>query len=385
MKVLIAGAGIGGLTTAIALKRKGIAYEVFEAADELKSVGAGIWLGPNAMGMYRKLGIADKIQAVSTCLQKVYIKDYKGSVLQTIDNRVIYNKYGTTSQSIHRAVLQKLLAEEAGLQHIHLGKRCVSVKEDATGGVTVSFSDGTEASGDLLVGADGLRSVIREQYVTNVAYRYSGQTCWRAIVNLTLPENEKYESAEVWGYKAGLRASYSQSSNNEVYFWYTKAMQSGVKLTNEEALDMIKKDLQPFSGKMNMVVDKIHADKLICNELTDFKPIDKWYKGRVVLLGDAAHATTPNLGQGASQAIEDAYVLAGCLSAKKEIEDAIIYYQSLRLKRAKMIVNTSYQLAMITNFKSKFARACRNFLMKHSPEFISQKQLDALYNVEYPV
>ncbi|MEX6687465.1 FAD-dependent monooxygenase [Danxiaibacter flavus] len=383
MKALIIGGGIGGLTTAIALKQRGISFEVYEAAEEIKAVGAGIWLGANAMNMFEKLGVAEKIKASSVCLKKAYIKDYKGNILQTIDNEALLDKYGHTSQAIHRSTLQKILAEEMG-NAIQLNKRCVSVEQNKDG-VKVCFADGTTAAGDLLVGADGIRSVIREQYVTNAFYRYSGQTCWRATVNMQLPENEINEAAEVWGYSSGLRASYSQVGENQVYFWYTKAMPEGNQLSNGDALALIKKDLKHFYGNMNVVVDNIDPAMLIKSDLYDFRPIDKWFNGRIVLIGDAAHATTPNLGQGASQAIEDAWVLAGCLKVNQTITGAFEQYQHLRMKRAKKIVKTSYQIARATNFKSGFARALRNFLIKNTPASITQKQFEMLYNVNYEI
>lgn len=383
MKALIIGGGIGGLTTAIALKQRGISFEVYEAAEEIKAIGAGIWLGPNAMNMYEKLGIAERIKACSICLKKAYIKDYKGNILQTIDNQALLDKYGNTSQAIHRSTLQNILAEEID-NAIRLNKRCVSVEQNKDG-VKACFSDGTTAWGDILIGADGIRSVIREQYVTSVFYRYSGQTCWRATINMRLPENEVNEAAEVWGYSSGLRASYSQVGENQVYFWYTKAMPAGNQLSNGEALSTIKKDLKLFAGNMNAVVDNIDSATLIKSDLYDFRPIDKWFNGRIVLIGDAAHATTPNLGQGASQAIEDAYVLAGCLHSKDSIDLAFESYQSMRIKRAKKIVDASYQLAIATNFKGKLARTLRNFLLKNVPQFVAQKQFELLYNVHYEI
>ena len=382
MKALIIGAGIGGLTTAIALKQRGIDFEIFEGAEELRAVGAGIWLGANAMHMYEKLGIADKIKAESVFMEKVYIKDFKGKILQKIDNKLILKKYGHATHSIQRATLQKILANEIN-NDIRLGKKCVNV-DNTKEGVFIIFADGTQVSGDLLIGADGIRSETREQNITNVEYRYSGQACWRATINMNLPEEERNESAEVWGNKGGLRASYSQAGNNQVYFWFTKSLPAGLRPSKEAGLQMIKEDLASFSGNMNMVVNNIQADNLIYNDLYDFKPINAWYKDRIVLLGDAAHATTPNLGQGASQAIEDAYVLAACLSTNQNLEEALVYYQSLRLKRAKKIVETSFLFARVTNYKSGFARFIRNTVIKYTPDFITSKQFKDLYDINYP-
>lgn len=381
MKAIIIGGGIGGLTAAIALKQKGIDFEIFEAAPELHPVGAGIWLGGNAMNVYEKLGIASAIKANSYYQKQIFIKDYRGTVLQRVDNEIIRRKYGSGTQSIHRAALQQILATEVSSK-LNLGKNCTAVFHNENG-VTVHFEDGTQANGDFVIGADGIRSAIRENYVVNATYRYSGQTCWRAIVNMQLPENEQHESAEVWGYTNGLRASYSQVDKNQVYFWITKSMQPGSGFGNMEALKLIKEWLRPFSSSvMQTVVSNIQPELLIHSDLYDFKPVSKWHKGKIVLLGDAAHATTPNLGQGASQAIEDAYVLAACISNVQNLEEAFALYQSKRIKRVKKIVNISWQLAMITNFGNPVLRGIRNMIIRTTPDFITQKQFDMLYGID---
>jgi FAD-dependent urate hydroxylase len=381
MKALIIGGGIGGLTTAIAFKRKGIDFEVFEAAPELRAVGAGIWLGGNAMNVYEKLGMAGAIKAISFYQQNVFIKDYTGRILQQVDNEIIRKKYGSGTQSIHRAALQQVLAEEISGK-LNLGKKCTAIFQDANG-ATIHFEDGTQAHGDFVVAADGIRSAIRENYVTHAQYRYSGQTCWRAIADIDLPEKEQRKSSEVWGYAKGLRASYSQVGKDQVYFWVTKAMPAGSQFRNPEALQLIKEWLEPFrTGMMQTVIRNIQPERLIHSDLYDFKPVTKWHDGKIVLLGDAAHATTPNLGQGASQAIEGAYVLAASLCNTHTPEAAFALYQQKRIARVKKVVDTSWMLARMTNLGSPVLRKMRNWFIRATPDFILQKQFDQLYGID---
>lgn len=380
MKVIIAGGGIGGLTTAIALQQRGITCEVYDAAPSNKALGAGIMLAPNAMNVFDKLGVGNALRARGAVARQFYIKYYKGDVLQHIDSSILQQKFGSASYGIHRAALQQELIKAVN-RPVHWGKRCIRVQQ-AAAGVTAYFEDGTTVGGDVLVGADGIRSVIREQHVAHARYRYSGQTCWRAIVPVNLPEREAAEAAEVWGGGNGLRAMCMQVGPQQVYFWMTKRMPAGLTITPEEALAFIKKELHHFPKYMHDVMEHLRPEALIHSDLYDIAPMRQWYNGRIVLLGDAAHATTPNLGQGAGQAIEDAYVLAKWLATEKNIATAFEQYRRQRIKRVHMLVNTSWQLARITNWKGPLLAALRNTLLKSVPAGMASKQIDLVYGVQ---
>lgn len=375
MKVIIIGAGIGGLTTAIALQHNKIPFEIYEAATELKAVGAGIWLGGNAMNVYERLGLAEIVKDNSIFLESVFIKDIKGNLLQNIDNTDIKKRYGNATQAIHRGTLQQILMN-AVKQTIHLGKRCADIKNN-----TVYFDDGTTDHADVIIGADGIRSVIREQHVAKAQYRYSGQTCWRAIINTTLPSAEQSRSGEVWSRKGGVRVSISQVGVNQAYFWMTKAMDAGSRFTPNEALSYIQQELMPFDQHIQDIAKKLNAETLIHGDLYDIHPLNQWYRDNVVLVGDAAHASTPNLGQGASQAIEDAYILAAYLSRESGPSTAFAKYQARRLKRAQRVVDASWMLGRLTSVKSLPCSLLRNFLVRCTPDNITRKQFDFLYGV----
>ncbi|NML39527.1 NAD(P)-binding protein [Chitinophaga sp. G-6-1-13] len=381
MKAIIIGGGIGGLTTAIALQQRGWQYEVYEAAPEYKAVGAGILLGANAMKVYQQLGIADALTSQGGHLEQLYIKDYKGKILQQIDNNLLQQQYGSRSVPIHRATLQAALLGYLD-EPVRTGKKCIAVTE-TQGGIIARFDDGSEAKGDILIAADGIRSAVREHYIGSQGYRYSGQTCWRTTVTMDLPAAERIVTSEVWGGRGnGVRASFMHVGGDQVYFWFTRRFPEGTPLTNEEALALIQRELASFSGHMKEVVARIDASKLIRSDLYDLAPTKNWHKGRVVLLGDAAHATTPNLGQGASQAIEDAYALADSLSRHSAPEAAFQHYASRRMARAHKIVRISWQLALLTNWQGAIAVAFRNFMVRNMPAGTTKRQLDFLYNIE---
>lgn len=379
MKVIIIGAGIGGLTLALALQQQGIAYEIYDAAPGNRAVGAGIMLGTNAMRVYARLGLADILGSRGALPDRYLIRDHNRNILKVIDNKMLLERFHHRSLLIHRAALQDELIH-AVQANIKWGKKCVQVASSARQ-VSAQFDDGSMASGDILVGADGIRSTVREQCVEKAQYRYSGQTCWRSIIPIDLPAAEQTETSEVWGGGNGLRASYGQVGPQQVYFWMTKQMPAGSVFTPESALTFIKTALRSFEGYMQTVLQHLGADTLIHGDLYDIKPLRRWYKGRVVLLGDAAHATTPNLGQGASQAIEDAYVLAGSLASCPAYAKAFDTYQRRRMGRAAKIVGMSRNLSMLTNLQGRVAVWCRNQLMKRIPAVIADRQINFLYGV----
>lgn len=379
MKVIIIGAGIGGLTLAIALQQRDTAYEIYDAAPGNKAVGAGIMLGTNAMKVYGRLGLSAVLEGRGALPEQYSIRDHKRKILKVIDNKMLVERFNHASLLIHRAALQDELIN-AVQARIHWGKKCVEVEQSAKQ-VTIQFEDGSTASGDIVVGADGIRSSVREQCVVKAQYRYSGQTCWRAIIPIDLPLAEQRETAEVWGDGNGLRASYGQVGPQQVYFWMTKQMPAGSVFTAEAALDYIKTSLGSFEGYMQTVLKYLSADTLIHSDLYDIKPIERWYQDRVVLLGDAAHATTPNLGQGASQAIEDAYMLARCLADYPDHAKAFASYQQKRMQRAVKIVGMSRALSKLTNLRWRIAVWFRNQLMRRIPAGVADQQMEFLYDV----
>ncbi|MFB6455301.1 FAD-dependent monooxygenase [Chitinophaga sp. Hz27] len=381
MKAIIIGAGIGGLSTAIALQQKGIDYEIFDAVPENRPVGAGIMLGGNAMTVYERLGIGEAIRKQSIFPENIFIRNYKGKTLQQVSNVYIRQRYGQGAHMIHRAALHHELIL-ATKQPVQWGKKLISI-EDTADSVTAYFEDGTSATGDILIGADGIRSLVREQYITHANYRYSGQSCWRAIIPMTLSREEQINGAEVWGNGNGLRSSYMQVNQQQVYFWFTKKMPANTPFSDEAAITFIQKELAVFTGNMRTVAAALKPEMLIRGDLYDFEPIDTWYKGRVVLLGDAAHATTPNLGQGASQAIEDALMLSNCIAQTKNYTDAFRSYQEQRIARVRKVVGISWKLAQITNWKGAIATTIRDMMVRMVPNSITQQQMEFLYNVKW--
>ncbi|MBD1207823.1 MAG: FAD-dependent monooxygenase [Ignavibacteria bacterium] len=377
-KAVIIGGGIGGLTTAIALQQRGVDAHVYEAAPEIHAVGAGIWVAPNALTVFQRLGFLDEIISGGFNVTSSCISDTTGRMLQSFSPSEM-----STSRlplvPIHRAVLQEHLIAQLKPNTLHLAKRCTGIEQHENG-VTVQFEDGSTAMGDILIGADGIRSVVRTALFGATDYRYSGQTCWRGIVNFRMPEASA--ATEMWSTKPGVRLGYSHVNAEQVYFYATTCAPHGgndTPGTIRQRLAELYSDFPLYLLEMLAAADE---SKIIRNDIWDFAPISSWHKGRVVLLGDAAHATTPNMGQGGCQAIEDAYALAEALSLETSLGAAFKHYETSRMKKAHFVVNTSYRIGKITNWGGTKAHL-RNMAVSLAPKSAAKRQFNYLFNLEF--
>lgn len=377
-KAVIIGGGIGGLTTAIALQQRGVDAHVYEAAPEIHAVGAGIWVAPNALTVFQRLGFLDEIISGGFNVTSSCIADTTGRMLQHF-SPIEMSTSRLPLVPIHRAVLQERLIAHLKPNTLHLGKRCVGI-EQYEDGVSVSFADGSMTTGDILIGADGIRSVVRTALFGAADYRYSGQTCWRGIVNFRMPEASA--ATEMWSTKPGVRLGYSHVNAEQVYFYATACAPHGGNDTPGTIRQRLAELYSDFPRYLREMLAAADESKIIRNDIWDFAPISSWHKGRVVLVGDAAHATTPNMGQGGCQAIEDAYALAEALSLETSLGAAFKHYETSRMKKAHFVVNTSYRIGKITNWGGTKARL-RNMAVSLAPKSAAKRQFNYLFNLEF--
>lgn len=383
MKVVIIGGGIGGLCTAIALKQAGIDFEIYEAATELKPIGAGIVMASNAMQVFQKMGIEQKIIAAGYEIENAIGVDQSFKTITNLSvKEKVTKKYGIGSYAIHRGILQQILINELHHNKIHLNKRLKTLVQTENR-VHLKFEDGCTTDADIVIGADGIRSAVRKSIMGEIPLRYSGQTCWRGISKLSLSAEMKSNSYEIWGNEGGSRFGMVPISDNEVYFFATFQTEAGGK----DEVGKVKRKLLSIYSKFGdvpkQIIEARLEENIIRSDIYDFKPISQWWKGRVVLIGDAAHATTPNLGQGGCQAVEDAYVLAQCLKENSIPENAFKQFQNIRFEKAAHVVNLSWTLGSLTNIKNPFLQSMRNGLMRMIPESVSIKQLDKVLRLNY--
>lgn len=378
---VIIGAGIGGLTTAIALAQKGISVKVYEQADQLKEVGAGIWVAPNGLKIFEELGIAKDVLLAGKSLEKISIVDTNNKPVSVVESSKIKLKHHFGTIAIHRADLLKILANYIPIENIILNKKFKSYKQTENS-IIAEFEDGTFVESDFLINADGIKSNARKQIQSTLNLRYSGQTCWRFVVDFDLLKNDENNMYEIWANAKGLRFGYSKINDKQVYVFITNYEKAG----GTDNFTTLKSDLLKlcscFQPIVKELITKCDEKDILRTDLFDFKPISKWTDGRMALIGDASHATTPNLGQGACQAIEDAFVIAEQLSFTDDIALGLKKFQEKRIKKATYITNTSWQFAKITN-TSGWTKTIIKKALRLIPEFINQKQFDKIYSFEH--
>ncbi|HKE84745.1 MAG TPA: FAD-dependent monooxygenase [Vicinamibacterales bacterium] len=377
-RVVIAGGGIGGLTLAAALRRRGVHVTVLERAAELRPVGAGLALGPNAMMALARIGLAQPAAAAGVAIERSVILDAGGRPLGfEVDVADLSRELGHGIVALHRTRLHDVLLDAVGRDQVRTNTRVIRY-DMRSDGVEATCQDGASVAGDLLVAADGLHSTLRAQMVGDGAPRYAGYTSWRGV---TPPGSvaPPVRLSESWG--RGERFGIVNIGFGEIY-WFAVAdapasgQDSHVK---EELLDRFAGWHAPIAE----IIEATPADRILRTDISDRDPIRRWHEGHVVLLGDAAHPMTPNLGQGAGQAIEDAIVLDHCLSAHVALEGALRAYEQRRVARANWMVLGSRRLGAVAQLRNPVAAWLRDAALRMTPPSVALTQARKLMQVDF--
>jgi 2-polyprenyl-6-methoxyphenol hydroxylase-like FAD-dependent oxidoreductase len=381
-KIHIIGGGIGGLCTAIALRQKGFVVEVFETAPVIKPLGAGIVLAANAMKALQKLGIGEEVISRGKRLNHFRILSESGEILSLANSQALSQRYNTVDNfTIHRADLHQVLLNQLPTGIVHTNKRCVGFSQHDSQ-VTVRFADGSQATSDALVAGDGIHSVIRRQLLPDSAPRYAGYTCWRGVTSLLPREWDDTVATETWGSRG--RVGIVPLSQDRIY-WFVciNAPQNDLSMAAMTPADLAKR-LRHYHYPVASVLESTPIEHILRNDIIDLAPIGQLAFDRVALLGDAAHATTPNMGQGACQAIEDALILARCLEKRSDdLTGALQDYQRCRIARTTTIVKRSWQVGKLAQLENKWLIPLRNAAIRMIPARMQEKQLEFLYSVEF--
>ena len=363
-KIIIVGGGIGGLATAIALRQRGCEVAVFEQAQELREIGAGLSVWPNATRVLSQFGLLPEVLNRSEVLERLQLRTWKGELLSDIKTVADFE---TPSVCIHRSDLLSILAEQIPERCIHLGERFENFAE-RDGVVIASFFSGRKVEGQALIGADGLNSTVRAQILGPSKPIYRGYWACRGIAHFPLPRQYSRTATETWG--SGQRFGIEPMGRGRV-FWYATANAPEGQLGDQlEWKDELREKFKQWHSPIPEVIEATEREAILKHEILDRRPVRRWGEGRVTLLGDAAHPTTPNLGQGACMAIEDALVLAQCLTAKREIQARLRDYESLRFKRTEYITRESRRAGRIGQMENSLAVALRSVWLKTLPTFL---------------
>ncbi|HXP22350.1 MAG TPA: FAD-dependent monooxygenase [Streptosporangiaceae bacterium] len=365
------GGGIGGLTAAVALARQGLAAEVYEQAPDLAEVGAGVGLWPNAMTALEPIGLAGKVARLAVPVPRHGVRRSDGTWLMSFPGELMVERWGAGLALVHRAELQQLLAAELDPSAIHLGARCTGV-EDGDRAVTARFSDGRVARADVLVGADGVHSAVRAALFRPAPLRYRGYITVRGVtVAGSVPP--PVDGAETWG--RGARFGLGPTSGNRIIWWATWKEAAGGQNDGETAARMLEL-FGSWHDPIPAIIDASPKTAVIRKDIYDRRPTRTWSRGRVALLGDAIHPMTPDLGQGASQAIVDATTLAACLAASRDSRAALREYQQRRWRNAAINTLMARTFGTMGLWDGRIACAARNSLARVMPLSLHLRQFD---------
>jgi 2-polyprenyl-6-methoxyphenol hydroxylase-like FAD-dependent oxidoreductase len=379
-EVHVIGGGIGGLAVAIALGQRGIRAQVHEATPELRPVGAGIVMPPNALTVLHRLGLADRVRNAGRELQRAEIHDASAGRLQAMDVRDAERRYGYGMIGIHRARLHSILADALPSTDLLLDRTCVGIEVRSDRAVA-EFRDGSRVEATILIGADGLRSAVRHSLFPGVAPRYSGQTSFRGIVRRHDGELDAGTVREIWG--PGNRFGYVPIGEGEVYWFATYDASAGEGDGPQGMPSRLAERFAAYPAPVPELIAGTALDAITRTDMYDLPSLPRWYSGRAVLLGDAAHATTPNLGQGGAQAIEDAFVLANRLATDLDPIAAFEAFQRARQPKTDLIVSRSFQLGRIAHLSNPVGRRLRNLILRATPESVARRQTEVLFRVDY--
>jgi salicylate hydroxylase len=354
LRVVIVGAGIGGLAAARALRQRGFEVEVFERATKLEEAGAGLQIGPNGVRVLRALGLGEELRRNAfEPTNMVSLKWDDASLRFREPMQGFYlEKFGAPYMTAHRADLHNMLRAAVGEAPLRLGANCIAA--DTVNGTAVArFSDGAQAEGDVVVAADGIRSAIRAQHFGADAPRFTGMMAWRAMVpmacvpthvgpggNVTLARGEYVGWIGPNGHVITYPIGGSGDTLNIFGGHYTKEWveESWSVPSSRDELIAAKDDWNDALLGMFR-----HVEHVFKWGIYDREPLPHWTRGRVTLLGDAAHPTMPTLAQGANMAIEDGYVLARALADHDGVEAALAAYVAARQPRTARVTLQSRQ------------------------------------------
>lgn len=353
MEITIIGAGMGGLTTGIALKKFGHKVTIYEQAEKILPVGAAISLWSNGVKCLNYLGLTEQVAKLGGQMdQLAYIDGLTGDTMTQFSLLPLIEEVGQRPYPVARADLQNMLMDEFGREDIQLGKKMIELQEQEDG-VLVKFADGKEIKTDLLIGADGTHSITRAYVLgEQVSRRYAGYVNWNGLVEIS----EKLTPADQWTtfVGQGKRVSLMPVADGKFYFFFDVPLPVGLENNRAEYKTLLKQYFEGWCAPVQHLIDVLDEQKTNRVEIHDIEPFAQFYKGRVVIVGDAAHSTTPDIGQGGCQAMEDAIYLARSLQINTlGLEDALKRYQNKRNERANELVLRARKRCDVTHMKDE--------------------------------
>jgi len=370
MKALISGAGIAGLATGIALRQAGHEVEIFERMPELREVGAGLMIWPNGARSLHALGV--EIDAVT--VQHMSVCTWRGRQVSDYPLESVAARFGFAPVFVHRVDLQAALVKRFGTEGLHFDAVVAGFKQGGDE-VEVAMRDGTAAAGDLLVGADGLRSPVRRQLLEDGDPIYLESTIWRGVVDsqeIPLPPGSGFN----WVGRGSEFVAFPLLHDRIYWSGVTKQPRGEKPGPNGHKGDLLL-FFKDWGQPIPALVAATEDAAILRNDMYDRPPARRWSEGRVTLVGDAAHPMTPNAGQGACQALEDAVALADSIKRASKLTEAFGLYEDRRRRRANRLVTMARQATRATQLESPLLCTLRDGFAGLMPSWLFLRILDS--------
>ena len=373
-RISIVGGGISGLCTAIALQRKGFHADVYEKQKKVSELDTGIILSGNAIRAFYIMGLGPKLRANGLDSEGCLLKSDTGNIITEFD-------YHSPSHLpnylfIHRSELQRILTDALLPGSLHLDKHMIDFNDDNP--MRLFFKDGTSAESDYLISCDGADSQIRNKLFPNSSLTYSGFSCWRGVIEDPPMNINAY--TETWGPRG--RFGIAPLTDNRV-FWYAmkKSSSENSDMSEWSPIDLLFNFFY-YHDPIQEILENTSNDHIIYDNLYELKPLTPLQAGNILLLGDSAHASIPNIGQGASQAAEDAVYLAKWMENEETVSDAFRKYTQHRQERIKLIKDEMKIYGLAAQVDFPILCSIRNKLLEMAPASFHNEKLRKIIEIE---
>ena len=341
---------MGGLATGIALRQAGYQVEIYDRVSELRPAGAGISLWSNGVKVLNRLGLGEELAQIGGQMERMEYRSHTGERLTDISLAPLVERVGQPPYPVARTDLQQMLLDAFGAANVQLNSKCIEVKQDADS-VTAIFADGSRATADVLIGADGTHSTVRRHVLGYASERrYVGYVNWNGLV----PVSDALTPKHSWTIFVGehKRASLMPVGGDRFYFFFDVPLPKGTVSEPEQRRSELAGFFKGWAEPVQTLIQQLEPEKTNRVEIHDIEPLEALVRGRVALLGDAGHSTAPDLGQGGCQAMEDAEVLTRYLQTTTlSVEDALKRYEAERKERTADVILKARKRSNMTHGK----------------------------------